>query len=362
LFKNLFIIPTAVIFFAIIILLANKKYKDSALVKQFPELKSVITLLNTNESKALELINKLRQHSPTKLDPNRQYWLHNAAAKIYQNRLQRHKAIESYKQSQLLKHNKKVAEIITTLEKEISNHQKERNQRQIYRDIRNAGIAKKLKGEVVIAYIFVNDNYWSRWSNKDRLFAMDKTKLVTQWYKEQALQYDIKNLSFETRYFFLNAKRLLSAKKIRQKDYFGHLSQKLAKQQGYRTIEKWLEMITKQDKSKQVALIFHTNNNDRSFALPCRYRKKKCFYEHTQIIKKSTKERLHWPLEQTLAHEVLHLFGADDLYNIKLARNFATTDIMNYYSRKLAYDEITPVTAWAIGWQSRPKTPFILEN
>ena len=335
---------------------------DKRLIEEFPELSSVTSLLKNNESQALKLINQLRLEQTTKQNVKRQYWLHRKAAEIYQIRRQNHQAIAAYKQTLQFRNDKNINETINALEQEISKRQKERTQRTFYRDLRNAGIAKKLKGDIVIAYIFVNDNHWSRWSNKDRLYAMDKTQLVTQWYKEQSQVYNIESLSFETRYFFLNAKQLLSAKRIKQRDYFNYLSRQLAKQLGYHSIESWLNVITKNDPDKQVALVFHSNSSDRSFALPCRYRKEKCFYEHTQILKKTKRERWHWPLEQTLAHEVLHLFGADDLYSIKEARDFATTDIMNYLSADLAYDEITPITAWAIGWHPRPKTPFTLEN
>ncbi|MCW9017774.1 MAG: hypothetical protein OQJ89_12460, partial [Kangiellaceae bacterium] len=61
----------------------------------------------------------------------------------------------------------------------------------------------------------------------------------------------------------------------------------------------------------------------------------------------------------TQAHEMLHVFGADDLYSIKGAREYAVTDIMNYQSKKLSDSQIHPVTAYAIGWQKEPpKSPF----
>lgn len=340
----------------------GQKDTEQQLINEFPELSPVINLLAHDEIGALKLINQLRIAQATQQNIKRQYWLHHKAAEIYQQRRQYHKAIDAYGKVQLIKADSGIAETIIALEQEIGKRQKERKQREFYRDIRNSGIAKMLQGKVVIAYIFVNDNHWSRWSNKDRLYAIDKSKLVTQWYKEQSHTYNIKNLSFEPRYFMLNMKQNLSAKRIKRRDYFKYLSGQLITQLGYDSIENWLNVLTKNDKNTQVALVFHSNNSERSFALPCRFQKEKCFYEHTQILKKTKKERWHWPLEQTLAHEILHLFGADDLYSIKNARDFATTDIMNYLSADLAYDEITPVTAWAIGWHPRPKTPFTLEN
>lgn len=67
-------------------------------------------------------------------------------------------------------------------------------------------------------------------------------------------------------------------------------------------------------------------------------------------------------IEQVQAHEILHVFGADDLYHISKAKNFAVTDIMNYYSSDINYATIDPITAWAIGWRGLPIVPFNVEN
>jgi hypothetical protein len=63
------------------------------------------------------------------------------------------------------------------------------------------------------------------------------------------------------------------------------------------------------------------------------------------------------------AHEGLHLFGADDLYNIDKARDYAVRDIMNHLPRYLFEARIDSITAYAIGWLAdQPEAPFPIED
>ncbi len=83
-----------------------------------------------------------------------------------------------------------------------------------------------------------------------------------------------------------------------------------------------------------------------------------CKYEYVMLTEKMNANHQSWAMTQTQSHEMLHLFGAADLYNINQAKDFAVTDLMNYYSSDLKYADITPITAWAIGWGELPPTPF----
>ena len=63
------------------------------------------------------------------------------------------------------------------------------------------------------------------------------------------------------------------------------------------------------------------------------------------------------------AHEALHLFGADDLYNIEQARYYAVRDIMNYPASILDASTIDDITAYSIGLtDQKPKTPFEIKE
>ena len=68
-------------------------------------------------------------------------------------------------------------------------------------------------------------------------------------------------------------------------------------------------------------------------------------------------------LQYAQAHESLHLFGADDLYNISHAKYYSVRDIMNYPSSILEASTLEDLTAYAIGIRERrPITPFEVKN
>jgi hypothetical protein len=80
------------------------------------------------------------------------------------------------------------------------------------------------------------------------------------------------------------------------------------------------------------------------------------------LTEKMSQNPYAWATPQVQTHEMLHLFGAMDLYNIRDAKDYAVTDLMNYYSQALKYADISPVTAWAIGWaDQQPDTPFPIQ-
>ena len=59
------------------------------------------------------------------------------------------------------------------------------------------------------------------------------------------------------------------------------------------------------------------------------------------------------------AHETLHLFGADDLYNLRSAGSYAPRDVMHYPSRLLSASTMEAITAFATGLRrDRPAAPF----
>ena len=125
---------------------------------------------------------------------------------------------------------------------------------------------------------------------------------------------------------------------------------------GFDTPSQFLKKMKQEEQADNAMLFLHLNKQARSFALPCTYRW--CEEEYTFILE-PIKDPRWQSLHYTIAHEGLHLFGADDLYNIENAKSYATNDIMHYASRYLEDSEIDSLTAYAIGWSDfKPHTPF----
>jgi len=62
-------------------------------------------------------------------------------------------------------------------------------------------------------------------------------------------------------------------------------------------------------------------------------------------------------LAYIVAHEALHLFGADDLYSLRVADPADSGDIMSDWCTDISLPDVGRIgdaTAWAIGWRPRP--------
>ncbi|ABE56400.1 hypothetical protein Sden_3123 [Shewanella denitrificans OS217] len=295
-------------------------------------------------------------------------WLLEQKASIEESWLHFHSARETYYQALALKPKHKLSSHyrnrINDLDKHINAHQQERHLHSHYRDARDSGIAKRLKNNVTIAYIYLDDGRWSQWSGKARMQNHTNLEHVTNWYQQQASNYQITDLNFDIRYFYVHSPKGLSRQWLLSKDFSRYADDMLAQQLGFASIKDFVTNLSQGRADSQVALVFHTNAEARSFARTCPAGKQYqgCQIEYVMLTKIIGPTKRIDITTQTQSHEILHLFGAADLYNIQTAKDFAVTDIMNYYSADLKYASLDPITAWAIGWGELPTTPFTVED
>jgi hypothetical protein len=330
-------------------------------IDDFELLKADLSQSRYNESLVkLEALIKQNQ----KFSQQTLIWLYEKQAKVHTEKYHFHFAIESLKNAKKINpQNNEYQQKIVHLSNLIDKNQTERKLRRSYRDARNTGIAKSLQNNVTIAYFYLDDNRWSKWSNKARIRNSSNLKQVLTWYKQQAKNYNITELSFNTRYFFLQSPKGLGKEWIRNRNFFDYASKLLANQLGYRTLDSFVESMRKHNPENEVAMVFHSNAQARSFAVSCVKKiNNNCKFEYVMLTEKMNKSVSSWATTQTQSHEILHLFGAADLYNIEGAKNYAVTDVMNYYSKELKYASISPLTAWSIGWDELPQTPFIVNE
>ncbi len=294
---------------------------------------------------------------------NLRVWLFTQQAHIHNTRQHFHYAIESLKQANLWASDPHYYDAkIDTVQAIIDERQTERDGYDSYQNSRNSGLAKRLKNDVTIAYIYLDDNKWSKWSAKLRQKNHFNIDQVTRWYKTQANHYDVDNLNIDVRYFYVKSPKGLSKEWLREAAFFKHAQSLIAQQLGFANFKAFTDAIANHNPYHDVALVFHSNNQARSFAMSCaNIKHNRCKNEYVMLTEKMNNNPYSWATQQVQSHEILHLFGAADLYNIKAAKNYAVTDLMNYYSQELKYASIEPITAWAIGWANLPKTPFNVE-
>jgi lipocalin len=332
---------------------------------QFKALKQ--QLKNNDHDSAMMAITQLLSQGAL-IGKSASLWLLEQKANIEESRLHFHSAKATYYQALALKPKHKLKNQynnrIIELTSHIDAYQQERHLRSHYRDSRDSGIAKRLKNNITIAYIYLDDGRWSQWSGKARMQNHTNLQNVINWYQQQAANYHITDLNFDIRYFYVHSPKGLSRQWLLSKEFSVYADDMLARQLGFASIEDFVTNLSQGRADSQVALVFHTNAEARSFARTCPAGKQyqACQIEYAMLTKKiGTQGRIDITT-QTQSHEILHLFGAADLYNIESAKDFAVTDIMNYYSADLKYASLDPITAWAIGWGELPSTPFVVED
>ena len=301
---------------------------------------------------------ELKQTIPDKEDLDYRSWLN--LGDCYAHLWRYQEALSAFKNAYVLQSSTPLLELITSLEEYLTEQvTTEERPRSFYTVMRNFGPAKHLTGKTVVAYLFIETNQ-SQWSSLDRQQAISTLEFAQQWYVKQAKNYQVAEPTFVNRVFHIEGdpmmSRFHSTLSIQSPSDDDHFTRYVVSKLGFDTPSQLLEKLQQEDQADNAMLFLHLNKQARSFAWPCTYRW--CEEEYTFILE-PIKDPRWQSLHYTIAHEGLHLFGADDLYNIENAKTYATNDIMHYASRYLEDSEIDSLTAYAIGWSDfKPHTPF----
>lgn len=359
-----------VMFFAIALVLLIElsstafKSADGLPAGAHPDLIKVANLINSGQpSPALTLSQQLLAQTP-QLSAEDSCWLLQQQTDIYRWRGHYHLARDAIDQCLALNidEDKKQQQVQLRhqLQQRIDSNQAERHLLQEYANLRQSGYAKKLTGDVVLIYVYLEDNLWQGWSGPQRFMMRESIEQAVSWYQQQAVVYQQKPANFDIHYYHVQMGRGISASWLRSQEFFADAAPLLLTQMGYSSWQQMHDLITNYGE-KQLAVIFHSNQDSRSFAQSCPQQATNCSIEYVMLTEASAAEN-RWLVSQVQAHEMAHLFGAADLYNIQGAKDYATTDLMNYYSAELQFAEIAPITAWALGWRQQPVAPFQIEE
>lgn len=241
----------------------------------------------------------------------------------------------------------------------ITDNDTEREEQHIYHASPGVGPAHTLHGKVVIAYVFVDDGKHSTWSRKTQQHVLEHLQRVKAWLQARALDYGVTDLTFTDRIFqydkdpwLRNALPDLSFDNVE----IGYdLAGRVADLQGSHSVNAFLYDLTREEEADQAILLLHVNQAKRSFAHRC-WTDCPDQAEYAYLLKPP--KRYHWDaMGYVQAHESLHLFGADDLYNLQGGRYYAPNDIMHNYTRYIEASVIDSITAFGVGWLNEQPTP-----
>jgi len=253
-----------------------------------------------------------------------------------------------------------VAKLVRDSQRVLDDINQERNDKNLYYASPHVGPAGELKGKIALIYVYLVDGGGNSWSLRDRDYVQAIWNSAQNWLESKARQYH-SNVVFSKRLFIIDKHPQISrmqigdvSSKFRNVDEVTTLA---ANQFGFPDILSFIEHIRQEEHADQAMLIFHLARDGRSFASRCMRR---CSEQgEFVVLLESTRSKKWQSLQYAQAHESLHLFGADDLYNIRNAKYYAVRDIMNYPSSQLPASTLEGLTAWSVGIGTRkPEAPF----
>lgn len=241
---------------------------------------------------------------------------------------------------------------------------RERNKRNVYLASPHVGPAAELKGKIALIYIFLVDSGGNGWSLRDRTYVQNTWHTAQAWLQDKAQRYG-SHVSFSQRLFLVD--RNPQIRRLRVGDFNSkfknskHVAALVAQQLGYPDLLTFTEHIKAQEHADQAMVLIHLARDGRSYATRCMHR---CSgLGEYAVLLESAHSKKWQALRYAQAHESLHLFGADDLYNIRNAKFYDVRDIMNYPSSRLQVSTLDALTAWSVGLDvAKPHTPFPIKN
>lgn len=236
----------------------------------------------------------------------------------------------------------------------------EKRYRDSYILAKNKGSAKYLYERCLLVHIFITSGEAKSWTRRSKSQVMYGASLAEQWITKKANEFKKDNLEFVDEVIILDKnfaiKHFILPKFRRYLPYTEEWYGLLVKSLGY---DSWAQFVHDRKEKynvQNIGLLIHLNYGSLSYAW--RAKRETGQRIDTQYITEYAILFTHnrkGSIENasTYAHEMLHMFGADDLYNIIGAENYYPNDIMNHSRFVLDSNEISPLTAYAISWSDK---------
>lgn len=229
------------------------------------------------------------------------------------------------------------------------------------------GVNKELRGEVSVQVFFVDDDE-SEWDSESiSLFLDGPIKEGLQFLEKQAGRYGVE-LKFKTQY---HATTVSGEKdKLRYKGtvldgsdgtHTHDMIEQIADNFGYYSTKEFYNSF-KALSGGEVIFAAIVNRDGTSTARNQLSDYGDDYVEHTIIFANNLHSDAeigkNSPRASTVAHEILHLFGAPDLYIEKATERYTLykypNDIMLLDTRNLGRLEVSEFTAYTVGWVDSP--------
>ncbi len=227
-----------------------------------------------------------------------------------------------------------------------------------WREYYNNGTCKSLKGNVSVLLFYVND-FESSWTDEETdRFTKNEVEPALLFLEKEAEKYGVElNLTVEKAYSGIRYDKevVTSVEKagFATADVLWYSAVKI----NYKSSSEMVNALRKEYKTDDIVCLTIFNKGGTSYAVNPKRGSDIRVDEHSIVFVRSLYATQNGPSgsqASTIAHEMLHLFGAEDFY-ITTSRKRLTTkhypkDIMLSVKSDVNDNEISSATAFFVGW------------
>ena len=231
------------------------------------------------------------------------------------------------------------------------------------RPAHDLGTCRNLSGTPYILYLFVSDNesYWNSWDAEN--FIYNNINPALTWLQQQAAYWNV-SLDFQAGYYITDSNATCHYNGYLQ-DFDGYPSndilEQIAMSLGFGTKEYMHEMMQQWTGCADILYMVIPNKSGRCYAVSDITNDGYDFMEYNVIFAqpKYTDHGTYEAIPSTIAHEILHNFGAEDYYSEgtarvrrqQIAEYWFPGDVMLALYYDIGYNYVGPNTAYTIGWR-----------
>lgn len=221
----------------------------------------------------------------------------------------------------------------------------------------NIGSCYNMQDDFCYYIIFLDDNE-SNWTENDKAEFVEKKFLPSiNYLSKQSSTYNVVlNQDYRTCEKNANYDGVIEVETVQNEVQYDIFTQATASL-GYESAKEMNDSLKKELNVKQVAYLFAVNKEGRSYKLSHSQTAIERKYEFCVLFSQSigyTEETCY----STIAHEILHLFGAEDYYDPygdypereKLAKKLYPNDIMFGTVADVNTVSVGSYTAYSVGW------------
>lgn len=228
----------------------------------------------------------------------------------------------------------------------------------VYRARRDQGSARRLASSNGVLHIFARGRNTEPWNAEDEAKTRRRIEEADQWMAARATESgpDLQPV-FEHRFLILADepfwRRIDVPDADSSREYRKAWLQAILVRFQAASYAELFDQVFGERKPGNRSVVFHVAKKDISLSVLAPYRKEPTDLESVFV----PSEASEWtPFYDAVAyaHEFLHLYGADDLFNKAKDPDAPEADVMNFGAHRLDDCLLSALTRYAIGWADRP--------